>query len=85
MRSEAAKGSAMAEVWIKTGTNGLQGVLGVLADPKSGTLRVRSSKLPTQSAPTALKSFDLKTGAWVLRAINFRAINFRANKFQSNE
>jgi sugar lactone lactonase YvrE len=60
---KAAKGAATAEVWIKPGTNGLQRVLGVLADPKSGTLWVCSSKLPPQGAPTALKSFDLKTGA----------------------
>src|SRR5580692_6828288 len=60
---KAAKGAGTAEVWIKPGTNGLQRVLGVLADPKSGTLWVCSSKLPTQGAPTALKSFDLKTGA----------------------
>jgi sugar lactone lactonase YvrE len=60
---KAAKGAGTAEVWIKPGTNGLQRVLGVLADPKSGTLWVCSSKLPPQGAPTALKSFDLKTGA----------------------
>jgi sugar lactone lactonase YvrE len=60
---KAAKGAATAEVWIKPGTNGLQRVLGVLADPKSGTLWVCSSKNPPQGAPTALKSFDLKTGA----------------------
>jgi sugar lactone lactonase YvrE len=50
-------------VWIKPGTNGLQRVLGVLADQRAGTLWVCSSKLPPQGAPTALKSFDLKTGA----------------------
>jgi sugar lactone lactonase YvrE len=60
---KATKGASTAEVWIKPGTNGLQRVLGVLADPKSGTLWVCSSKLPPQGAPTALKSFDLKTGA----------------------
>jgi sugar lactone lactonase YvrE len=60
---KAAKGAATAEVWIKPGTNGLQRVLGVLADPKSGTLWVCSSKTPPQGAPTALKAFDLKTGA----------------------
>jgi sugar lactone lactonase YvrE len=59
---KAAKGASTAEVWIKPGTNGLQRVLGVLADQKSGTLWVCSSKLPPQGAPTALKSFDLKTG-----------------------
>jgi sugar lactone lactonase YvrE len=60
---KAAKGASTAEVWIKPGTNGLQRVLGVLADPKSGTLWVCSSKLPPNGAPTSLKSFDLKTGA----------------------
>jgi sugar lactone lactonase YvrE len=58
----AAKGAATAEPWIKPGTNGLQRVLGVLADQRSATLWVCSSKLP-QGAPTALKTFDLKTGA----------------------
>jgi sugar lactone lactonase YvrE len=60
---KAAKGAATADVWIKPGTNGLQRVLGVLVDQKSGTLWVCSSKQPPQGAPTALKSFDLKTGA----------------------
>jgi sugar lactone lactonase YvrE len=60
---KAAKGTSTAEVWIKPGTNGLQRVLGVLADPKSGTLWVCSSKLPPNGAPTSLKSFDLKKGA----------------------
>jgi sugar lactone lactonase YvrE len=59
----APKGAATAEVWIKPGTNGLQRVLGVLADQRSGTLWVCSSKLPPNGAPTALKTFDLKTGA----------------------
>jgi sugar lactone lactonase YvrE len=60
---KAAKGAATAEVWIQPGANGLQRVLGVLADPKSGTLWVCSSKQAPQGAPTALKAFDLKTGA----------------------
>src|SRR5580698_8335598 len=59
----ATKGAATAEVWIKPGTNGLQRVLGVLADPKSNTLWVCSSKNPPSGAPTALKAFNLKTGA----------------------
>ena len=61
----APKGAATAEVWIKPGTNGLQRILGVLADPKSGTLWVCSDKVqpPTQGAPSGLKTFDLKTGA----------------------
>ena len=49
----APKGAATAEVWIKPGTNGLQRILGVLADPKSGTLWVCSAKAtPAQGAPT---------------------------------
>jgi sugar lactone lactonase YvrE len=60
---KATKGAATAEVWIKPGTNGLQRVLGVLADPKSNTLWVCSSKNPPSGAPTALKAFNLKTGA----------------------
>ena len=59
----APKGAATAEVWIKPGTNGLQRILGVLADPKSGTLWVCSDKLAPKGAPSALKTFDLKTGA----------------------
>ncbi|HKV46721.1 MAG TPA: hypothetical protein VJN69_01430 [Candidatus Acidoferrales bacterium] len=54
----AAKGAATADVWIKPGTNGLQRVLGVLADERSGTLWACSS-----GSPTGLKMFDLKTGA----------------------
>ncbi len=58
----AAKGAATAEPWIKPGTNGLQRILGVFADEKAGTLWVCSSKA-AQGPPTALKAFDLKTGA----------------------
>ena len=54
----AAKGAASAEVWIKPGTNGLQRILGVFADERSGTLWVCSS-----GTPTALKTFDLASGA----------------------
>ena len=54
----AAKGSASAEVWLKPGTNGLQRILGVFADDKSGTLWVCSS-----GTPTALKTFDIASGA----------------------
>jgi sugar lactone lactonase YvrE len=60
---KAAKGAATAEVWIKPGTNGLQRVLGVLADQRSGILWVCSSELPPQGKLAALKTFDLKTGA----------------------
>ncbi len=59
----AKKGDTTAEVWIKPGTAGLQRILGVLADPKSNTLWVCSDKNGTAGAPSALKSFDLKTGA----------------------
>jgi sugar lactone lactonase YvrE len=58
----ASKGAATAEPWIKPGTNGLQRVLGVLVNQKANTLWVCSSKVG-DGAPTALKSFDLKTGA----------------------
>jgi sugar lactone lactonase YvrE len=54
----ASKGAATADVWIKPGTNGLQRILGVLADERSGTLWACSS-----GSPTGLKTFDLKTGA----------------------
>lgn len=54
----AAKGAASAEVWIKPGTNGLQRILGVFADQRSATLWVCSS-----GTPTALKTFDLTSGA----------------------
>ncbi len=59
----APKGAAKAEVWIKPGTNGLQRILGVFADQRAGTLWVCSDKLPPNGAPSALKTFDLKTGA----------------------
>ncbi len=58
----APRGAASAEPWIKPGTNGLQRVLGVLVDQKANTLWVCSTKVG-DGAPTALKSFDLKTGA----------------------
>jgi sugar lactone lactonase YvrE len=58
----AARGAATAEPWIKPATAGLQRVLGVLADKGANTLWVCSSKLPQGTAPTALKTFDLKTG-----------------------
>jgi sugar lactone lactonase YvrE len=60
---KAAKGAATAELWIKPGANGLQRVLGVLADQKTGTLWVCSSELPPQGKLAALKTFDLRTGA----------------------
>jgi hypothetical protein len=60
---KAARGAATAEPWIKPGTNGLQRVLGVLVDQKANTLWVCSSKNGQQGPPTALKAFDLKSGA----------------------
>jgi sugar lactone lactonase YvrE len=51
----------IAETWIAKGTGGLQRVLGVLADEKSGTLWVCSTH--TTGEPTALKSFSLASGA----------------------
>ena len=59
----APKGAAKADVWIKPGTNGLQRILGVFADQRAGTLWVCSDKLAPNGAPSALKTFDLKTGA----------------------
>jgi hypothetical protein len=60
---KAAKGAATAEPWIKSGTGGLQRVLGVLVDQKANTLWVCSSKNGQTGPPTALKAFDLKSGA----------------------
>jgi len=65
----AAPGSASAEPWIKPGTGGLNTVLGVFADEKARTLWVCSSVIPGVSKPdakegTALKAFDIKTGAF---------------------
>lgn len=59
----ATKGQATAEPWIKPGTNGLQRVLGVFADPRANTLWVCSDKDGQNGKPSALKTFDLKTGA----------------------
>jgi sugar lactone lactonase YvrE len=66
----AAPGAATASEWVKPGTNGLNSVLGVLADDKSGTLYACSPamdwvgiKVPTGDGTGALKMFDLKSGA----------------------
>jgi streptogramin lyase len=64
----AAPGAAQAEPWIVASANGLTRVLGVLADDKSNTLWVCQNATGGQGgAPvvgqTALRSFDLKSGA----------------------
>ncbi len=64
----AAPGAPTAEPWINPGSNGLKAVFGVLADERSGTLWVCSNKSPRDTTPSpeqqsALKTFDLKTGA----------------------
>ena len=63
-------GAAKAEPWIKPGANDSRSTLGVLADDGSGTLWVCSNDLsamgvvtPGTAKGSALKSFDLKTGA----------------------
>jgi sugar lactone lactonase YvrE len=57
-----APGNTGAYEWIKAGTNGLSTVLGVLADEKSNTLWVCSSKLDDKGGPTSVKTFNLQTG-----------------------
>jgi streptogramin lyase len=64
----AAPGAAQAEPWIQALAAGLTNVLGVLADDKRNTLWVcQNSTGGRGGAPTvgqtALRSFDLKTGA----------------------
>src|SRR5256885_7941382 len=64
----AAPGAAQAEPWIQASSAGLTNVLGVLADDKSNTLWVCQNATGGRGgAPvagqTALRSFDLKTGA----------------------
>lgn len=63
-------GAAKAEPWIKPGANDSRSTLGVLADDRSETLWVCSNDLsrlgvvtPGTAKGSALKSFDLKTGA----------------------
>jgi hypothetical protein len=58
-----APGKAEAEEWIKAGTGGLNQVLGVYADEKGKTLWVCSNDLDKKGVPTAVKTFDLKSGA----------------------
>ncbi len=64
----AASGASQAEPWIQASTAGLTNVLGVLADDKTSTLWVCQNNTGGRGgAPvvgqTALRSFDLKSGA----------------------
>src|SRR6266508_2365680 len=64
----AAPGASQAEPWIQASTAGLTNVLGVLADDKTNTLWACQNNTGGRGgAPavgqTALRSFDLKTGA----------------------
>jgi streptogramin lyase len=64
----AAPGASQAEPWIQAATAGLTNVLGVLADDKTNTLWVCQNNTGGRGgAPvvgqTALRSFDLKSGA----------------------
>src|SRR3984957_2311703 len=61
--SRIAPGKTAAEEWIKPGTGGLNGVLGVFADEKGKNLWVCSNNLENKGEATSVKSFDLKTGA----------------------
>jgi sugar lactone lactonase YvrE len=58
-----APGKTAAEEWIKPGTGGLNGVLGVYADEKNKLLWVCSNNLEGKGDATAVMSFDLKSGA----------------------
>lgn len=58
----ARPGKTDAVEFIKAGANGLNTVLGVFADEKNKLLWVCSNKLGTAGDPTAVKTFDLKTG-----------------------
>lgn len=65
----AAPGSGRAEAWIKPGTDGLQGIFGVLADDGTNTLYACSGAFGAPPAggppppPSSLHTFDLSTGA----------------------
>jgi len=66
----AAPGAVQAEPWILASATGLTRVLGVLADDKTNTLWVcQNATGGRDGAPaagqTALRSFDLKSGAVV--------------------
>lgn len=57
-----APGKTEAEEWIKPGTGGLNGVLGVFADEKNKLFWVCSNNLDGKGEATSVMSFDLKTG-----------------------
>src|SRR6476619_7754324 len=63
----AAPGAAQAEPWILASAAGLSNVLGLLADDKRNTLWVCQNNTGGRGGPevgqTALRSFDLKSGA----------------------
>src|SRR5438105_12066238 len=64
----AAPGAARAEPWILASATDLTNTLGVLADDKTNTLLVcQNATRPSNGAPsvgqTALRSFDLRSGA----------------------
>jgi sugar lactone lactonase YvrE len=61
--SRIAPGKTAAEEWIKPGTGGLNGVLGVFADEKGKNLWVCSNNLENKGEATSVKAFDLKSGA----------------------
>src|ERR1700733_5621535 len=58
-----APGKTEGEEWIKPGTGGLNGVLGVFADEKGKLLWVCSNNLEGKGEATSVMSFDLKSGA----------------------
>ncbi len=58
-----APGTTMAAEWIKPGTNGLNSVLGVYADERNNLLWVCSDKFGNTGEATAVKTFDLTSGA----------------------
>jgi sugar lactone lactonase YvrE len=60
--SRIGPGKTAAEEWIKPGTGGLNGVLGVFADEKGMNLWVCSNNLENKGEATSVKTFDLKTG-----------------------
>lgn len=62
------RGSDTAQPWVQPGTDGLQGILGVLADDASKTLWACSISDPAPAdapppPPSTLHAFDLKSGA----------------------